>query len=432
MPHNDQINYNVKVRLDLEDQTDASVIYNAANKKFELGTGTGITITNPDQNNILTADGTTSNIIGEDYFRYVNGGSEGTNLGKVAIGTYDSLTPYLPLDVCRDVTPATTNNFPQALFYSNNSNSSHNIGLKVGLQRIPREVGGTTNHVLGGALGMADKSGDPETDIYIGNFNSLGGSATFNQNAVFGHNVTFGLGYRERGAIPFDETPTIVKVNNSYLTSTFTVGADITQTGEAGGKNQVAQITNYNTSKTQNNVALEIRLAAYEGQYHPSQGGWSQGANNAKFISFKRRKSNAEAIQPQYSSTPPWIECGKIVLEGAIDDDFPQTSYISTSDKRFKQNVKPLSLGLDELLKIQPSEYNWIGSPVIDTGFLAQDLYKIYPKAVYKPENPDNLEDVWGVDYGKLTPLIVKAIQDQQKIIEELKEKIDNLEKQNK
>ena len=149
MPHNDQINYNVKVRLDLEDQTDASVIYNAANKKFELGTGTGITITNPDQNNILTADGTTSNIIGEDYFRYVNGGSEGTNLGKVAIGTYDSLTPYLPLDVCRDVTPATTNNFPQALFYSNNSNSSHNIGLKVGLQRIPREVGGTTNHVLG-------------------------------------------------------------------------------------------------------------------------------------------------------------------------------------------------------------------------------------------------------------------------------------------
>ena len=169
-----------------------------------------------------------------------------------------------------------------------------------------------------------------------------------------------------------------------------------------------------------------------KGQYHPSQGGWSQGANNARFISFKRRKSNAEAALPQYTNLPNWIECGKIVLEGAIGDDFPQTSYISTSDKRFKQNVKPLSLGLNELLKIQPSEYNWIGSPIIDTGFLAQDLYKIYPKAVYKPESPDNLEDVWGVDYGKLTPLIVKAIQDQQKIIEELKEKIDNLEKQNK
>ena len=272
MPQNDQINYNVKVRLDPDDQSnDQSVIWNNTNKKFELGTGTGITIINYSNNNILTATDTQTTIIGESYFRYVDGGTGGTNEGRVAIGTYDSTTPYLPLDVGRNVTDNSTNNFPQALFYSNNGTGGgiFNIGLKIGLQRVPVEIGASTNYTLEGILGIADKSGTPDNDIYIGNFTSLNGSATFDQNAVFGHNVTFGLGYREKEGIAYSETPTLVKVNTSYLTSTFTVGDDVTSTSTPGGRNQVAQITNYNTSKTQNNTALEIRLAAYEGTIPP-------------------------------------------------------------------------------------------------------------------------------------------------------------------
>ena len=103
-------------------------------------------------------------------------------------------------------------------------------------------------------------------------------------------------------------------------------------------------------------------------------------------------------------------------------------NYLNTSDKRFKNNIKPLSVGLNELLKIQPSEYNWNQSPIVSKGFIAQDLYKIYPDAVYKPKDETDLSDPWSVDYGKLTPLLVKAIQDQQKIIEGLKERIIKLE----
>ena len=49
------------------------------------------------------------------------------------------------------------------------------------------------------------------------------------------------------------------------------------------------------------------------------------------------------------------------------------------------------------------------------TGFIAQELYEIFPNAVTKPANA---EDMWSVDYGKVTPLLVKAIQEQQKTIE--------------
>ena len=61
----------------------------------------------------------------------------------------------------------------------------------------------------------------------------------------------------------------------------------------------------------------------------------------------------------------------------------------------------------------------------IEKGFIAQELYEIYPSAVYKPKKE---EDMWGIDYSKLTPILVQAIKDQQIIINELKNRITNLE----
>jgi hypothetical protein len=59
-------------------------------------------------------------------------------------------------------------------------------------------------------------------------------------------------------------------------------------------------------------------------------------------------------------------------------------------------------------------------------GFLAQQLYDIYPAAVCKPQDPN---DMWMVDYSRVSPLVVKAIQEQQVIIELQNQKIERLEK---
>ena len=54
------------------------------------------------------------------------------------------------------------------------------------------------------------------------------------------------------------------------------------------------------------------------------------------------------------------------------------------------------------------------------TGFLAQQLFEIFPDAVSEGGEDADI-DPWMVDYGRLTPLLVKAIQDQQKEIDQLK-----------
>ena len=56
---------------------------------------------------------------------------------------------------------------------------------------------------------------------------------------------------------------------------------------------------------------------------------------------------------------------------------------------------------------------------------IAQELQSIVPEAVSSPEKP---EEMFGVDYSKLVPLLTKAIQEQQDTIEDLKSRIEVLE----
>jgi hypothetical protein len=67
---------------------------------------------------------------------------------------------------------------------------------------------------------------------------------------------------------------------------------------------------------------------------------------------------------------------------------------------------------LNDLLSIEVKDYEYKSAPdVTTTGFIAQQLYTLYPEAVSEGGD-DARSDPWMVDYGKLTPLLVKAVQD--------------------
>lgn len=105
------------------------------------------------------------------------------------------------------------------------------------------------------------------------------------------------------------------------------------------------------------------------------------------------------------------------------------------SDIRLKENITNTKYGLANLMKISVKDYeykNKKGQTV--TGFMAQDLYKIYPDAVYvgndEKDASGKLLNPWTVDYGRVTPLIVKSVQEQQEEIDTLKQQVNQLQKQ--
>jgi hypothetical protein len=58
---------------------------------------------------------------------------------------------------------------------------------------------------------------------------------------------------------------------------------------------------------------------------------------------------------------------------------------------------------------------------------IAQEVHEVYPFVVGVGGDDENTNP-WSVDYGKLTPLLVAAIKEQQAMIDELKAKVAALE----
>ena len=116
------------------------------------------------------------------------------------------------------------------------------------------------------------------------------------------------------------------------------------------------------------------------------------------------------------------------------DADVVAFSNTVSSDFRLKENIEPLTDNLQKVLKLKPSSYNWkIRDKQEDVGFIAQDVEQIIPMVVKENTSIGNTKDFLGsethktVDYAKMVTYLVGAIQEQQKQIDELKKKLEDL-----
>jgi len=87
------------------------------------------------------------------------------------------------------------------------------------------------------------------------------------------------------------------------------------------------------------------------------------------------------------------------------------TSYVTTSDYRQKENVDYTWDATTRLKQLKPARYNWIDDETntLEDGFLAHEVSSIVPHAVFGEKDGDAMQ---GMDYGKLTPLLTKALQE--------------------
>jgi len=101
----------------------------------------------------------------------------------------------------------------------------------------------------------------------------------------------------------------------------------------------------------------------------------------------------------------------------------------ASSDIRFKNNVTPITNALDKLSKIGGYTFEWneishkeTGKK--DIGVVAQEVEEILPEIVQTRSNGYK-----AVDYQKLTALLIESVKEQQFIIDDLKSRIERLEK---
>ena len=102
-----------------------------------------------------------------------------------------------------------------------------------------------------------------------------------------------------------------------------------------------------------------------------------------------------------------------------------QVTWTTNSDIRIKKNIRDTRYGLSTVMQLRPVEYTLISSDLKQVGFIAQEVNKLVPEVVTGTEGDLEKGEILGITYANLVAVLTKAIQEQQKQIEDLHQKLE-------
>lgn len=317
----------------------------------------------------------------------------GTSQSNVAIGyeaLYNATNPLGQTAVgfyaLRGLTTGTIN--CAVGYYALRSNTTGSSNTANGYNALQANISGSNNSAFGAEALRANTTGS--TNTAIGN-NALYTATDSGNNTAVGASALYTL-----GTVSYDNTA----LGREALSQQTSGSANTAVGSQALG----------GLTTGQNNTAIG-RLSGYSGTNDITT-----GSNNI-LIGY-----NAQATSSTVSNQITLGNASISSLRCAV------TTITSLSDARDKKNVADLQAGLDFVNRLRPVTFDWNcrdGSKVDvpDSGFIAQDLKQVQQDTgvtieglVYESD-PDRLE----AGYGKLLPVLVKAIQELSSEVEFLK-----------
>ncbi len=129
------------------------------------------------------------------------------------------------------------------------------------------------------------------------------------------------------------------------------------------------------------------------------------------------------------------------VASGAGNSDLRYTTStgfvtFDTSSRLVKEDIEEIPYGLEAIKKLSPKRYTRTdGEKEVELGLIADEVVAVIPevvgimsKSVFTKDESDTEQVAGSVRYSKLTAVLVKAIQEQQTLIESLTDRITALE----
>jgi hypothetical protein len=361
-----------------------------------------------------------------------------------------------------------------AMYFADNSeggtvtdNTAIGFGALYG-SNVPANNTGIDNTSIGSQTMRANTSGSRNT--------ALGRSALENNETGEGNT---GAGYRAlwKNTAGFNNSALGTLAINNNTTGDFNTGCGAaslfdntegnynTAVGYNGlGNNQTAD---YNTA-----VGADALNENTVGEYNTAVGGaagyYSLNINYGTFIgtSCWANSDNLTNISGFGYQTRPTASNQVRVGNSSVTSIGGYANWTNISDDRYKININENVKGLDFILKLRPVTYNLnvvklssvlresqrtdkngniINEPpesdlkarnekaqILYSGFIAQEVERLTKELGYDfsgVDAPKNENDFYGLRYAEFVVPLVKAVQEQQQIIEELIKRIEALER---
>jgi hypothetical protein len=212
-------------------------------------------------------------------------------------------------------------------------------------------------------------------------------------------------------------------IGNSSPGSTLTVGStDGTVPGEitlnpTAASNEGGQI---NFKRSLNGSTVDWSIDQY-----------GTSAADARFRIFNTSELNGMVIKENgfigMGNSAPTVRL-------QVTGDIIANSIAGSSDARFKTNISPITNSLQKVLALRGVHFNWnttafperMFSDKRTIGFIAQEVEKVVPEIVQTENTPEQYKSV---HYDKVVALLVEAIKEQQKQINQLQKQVKILRK---
>ena len=235
-------------------------------------------------------------------------------------------------------------------------------------------------------------SGNTVNIVSLGQSNDHGQIVLRQNNGVVQHNITAtdGVVFNEGG---IDQDFRVESDSNTHM-----LFVD-------GGNNNLA------IGNTVVNIASGFDAQAGFGYAASGQVQIAATSNLATLVLGQNQGTNGSILDFRKQGT----------VVGTISVTGSSTAYNTSSDARLK-DVTGEARGLEVINALNPVAYNWKADGKADEGLIAQEVLDIVPNAVSGSE-----EDMYSMDYSKLVTPLIKAIQEQQTQIEELKKEVKEL-----
>jgi len=192
-------------------------------------------------------------------------------------------------------------------------------------------------------------------------------------------------------------------LNQAVLTTSSPTFASITSNGNINipGTNKIvfnneplSWFLQARTTSSTANLGSVLKNLIYNG------GGANEG------IAFSGVDTGAASMEVRNDGRV-WIK-ENLIVGGTLTEN---------SSIRYKENVETIKYGLDKILQMRGVTYDKKDNGVKEMGVIAEEVYDVLPEVVLKNEEGE----IDSVSYGRIVGVLIEAIKEQQKQIEELK-----------
>ena len=121
--------------------------------------------------------------------------------------------------------------------------------------------------------------------------------------------------------------------------------------------------------------------------------------------------------------TAGWTVNGTLGVTGAatFSSSVTAVSFVETSTREKKDNIQPYSTDINKFKQLEPVSFTWKDTGKSDVGLIAEAVDELFPEFVSKTEDGE----VTGINYGKLTVVLINVLKEQQERIEKLEQQIN-------